>query len=66
MSAQTYASGYRSPDPRGPVRTITAIHESSGPTLITKDCGHTSEHAQHFTYKLGAQIHCFDCREQKS
>lgn len=50
-------------DPRGPHRTITAIAESCGPTLITKSCGHTSECANHFTYKLGARIHCYACRE---
>jgi hypothetical protein len=50
-------------DPRGPHRTITAIVESTGPTLITTDCGHTSECANHFTYKLGARTHCFQCRE---
>lgn len=55
-----YPSSY---DPRGPLRRITAIQESAGPTLITKECGHTSEHANHFTYKVGADIHCFDCRK---
>jgi hypothetical protein len=50
-------------DPRGPHRTITAIGEGCGPTLITKSCGHTSEYANHFTYKLGARIHCYACRE---
>lgn len=50
-------------DPRGPHRTITAMVEGAGPTLVTKDCGHTSEYANHFTYKLGARIHCFQCRE---
>lgn len=59
--AETYAQGYRAPDPRGPTRTIVSIRESGGPTLITKDCGHTSEYANHFTYKVGALIHCFHC-----
>ena len=50
-------------DPRGPHRTVEAIAEGSGPTMITKSCGHTSEYASHFTYKLGARIHCYQCRE---
>lgn len=64
MNGQTYATGYRAPDPRGPVRKIIAVKESAGPTLVTKDCGHTSECANHFTYSVGASIHCYACGQQ--
>jgi hypothetical protein len=50
-------------DPRGPRRVIVSVQEGSGPTLITKSCGHTSEYANHFTYKVGAPIHCYGCRD---
>jgi hypothetical protein len=60
----TAALLYPAPDPRGPMRKIVAIKESSGPTLITKDCGHTSEYANHFTYKVGASLHCYACGQQ--
>lgn len=50
-------------DPRGPIRSIVAIKERTDGTAITKDCGHTSDHAPHFMYKLGARIHCYQCRE---
>lgn len=57
-------------DPRGPSRKITAVDENRvgntfGPTLVTKDCGHTGEYANHFTYKVGASLHCFDCRDAR-
>lgn len=65
MQPETYEVGYRAPDPRGPVRRIVAIKEGDGPTLITADCGHTGEYANHFTYKIGASIHCFDCRQSR-
>jgi hypothetical protein len=50
-------------DPRGPFRHIIDIQESSGPTIITKCCGHESGHAQHFTYKIGEEIRCYRCGE---
>lgn len=49
------------PDPRGPTRTITAITERSDATILTLSCGHVSDYAPHFTYKLGAYTRCFDC-----
>lgn len=66
MNSSTYATGYRAPDPRGPLRKIVSVKESAGLTLIMKDCGHVGEHANHFTYKVGASIHCFACREPQS
>lgn len=50
-----------SPDPRGPSRTIQAIEERRDITLLTLDCGHVGRFAQHFTYKTGRTVHCFDC-----
>lgn len=54
-------SASRSVDPRGPMRRIVAINERSDGTAITCDCGHTYNRAQHFTYKIGADIRCFSC-----
>lgn len=50
-------------DPRGPSRIVTGIVERTDGTAITRDCGHTSDCNQAFTYKLGARMHCFQCRE---
>jgi hypothetical protein len=50
-----------SADPRGPMRRIVAIVERSDGTAITCDCGHTYDRAQHFTYKIGADIRCIEC-----
>lgn len=59
----TIIEPWRVIDPRGPYRTVTAVVADTGPTLITKDCGHTSEYANHFTYKVGTRMHCYACRE---
>jgi hypothetical protein len=48
-------------DPRGPMRRIVAIVERTDGTAITCDCGHTYDRAQHFTYKIGADIRCIEC-----
>jgi len=48
-------------DPRGKVRTITAVELTRGATLVTCDCGHVGKFAPHFTYKIGASIHCYSC-----
>jgi hypothetical protein len=63
-------SDYMRIDPRGPSRKIVAVDRNVvdnvvGPTLITKDCGHTGEYANHFTYKVGASLHCFACRDAR-
>lgn len=50
-------------DPRGKVRKIVKIEEQPTITLITKDCGHCTGYAQHFTYKVGTSIHCYECKD---
>lgn len=52
-----------SPDPRGPTRIITAVDDRSRNdiTLVTLECGHVAHCANHFTYKVGKPLHCFDC-----
>lgn len=51
-------------DPRGPHRTITGIQETPSATIITTDCGHAYGRAAHFTYTMGARIHCFRCAQE--
>ena len=51
------------PDPRGPSRRIIAIEQGSGPTMLTKECGHRTPYANHFTYRLGDTVNCFTCGE---
>lgn len=48
-------------DPRGPVRTITAIEERTDATLLTLDCGHVGRFNQIFHYKLGNPVRCHEC-----
>ncbi len=52
-------------DPRGPIRTITAIEERSDATLLTLDCGHVATCNQIFHYKIGASERCTFCLEAK-
>jgi hypothetical protein len=49
-------------DPRGPMRKVVAV----GVTVetnhhVTFECGHQTEMAQHFWYKVGSEMHCFQC-----
>jgi hypothetical protein len=40
------------------------VEESSGPTMITFDCGHVSKFANHFHYVVGSETYCFKCGEE--
>jgi hypothetical protein len=51
-------------DIRGPLRTITAIEETAGFTLLTLDCSHVSRCNQIFHYKVGAESRCTFCIDQ--
>ena len=49
-------------DPRGPLRTIIATGDTPQTNHeVTLDCGHQPDLALHFHYKVGAQMHCFQC-----
>src|ERR1019366_4144203 len=55
-------------DPRGPMRTITAVGEyrksidgSGGCIPVTFDCGHIAELNFTFSYRVGDTLHCFAC-----
>lgn len=60
-----------STDPRGPLQTITAIHDfretqrrnGSGTVRpVTLDCGHTVELNATFGYRIGEKQRCFSCK----
>lgn len=44
-----------------PLREIVGIAEASDGTTLTLSCGHVAQHAQHFTYTLGAKTPCLAC-----
>lgn len=55
-------------DPRGPVRTITAVGEYRQSTTalggcipMTLSCGHISEGNFTFSYRVGDPSRCFEC-----
>jgi hypothetical protein len=58
-------------DPRGPLRTITKVEtpihlgKDGQPyintTLVTMDCGHTSDMNPIYTYRKGDSIRCYRC-----
>lgn len=60
-------------DPRGPVRTITAVGEvrrATAPTIgdctpVNLSCGHVSEMNWIFQYKVGAYCRCFQCGQDE-
>ena len=52
---------HQSSDPRGPTRKIVSVECRTDITLVSLECGHISDCAQHFTYKVGAMMHCFNC-----
>lgn len=56
--------GSQTTDPRGPIRTIKTIEETSSATLLTMDCGHVGSHAPHFSYAIGDSLHCFKCGQE--
>lgn len=60
---ETKANPQTNTDPRGPVQHITAVEVEETPsrTWVTLDCGHISEMNQIYTYKIGAEMHCFHC-----
>jgi len=60
-SKRLTGSIWNTKDPRGPMRTIVEVVTSAGPTLLTLSCGHVGTFANHFTYKVGAETHCFQC-----
>lgn len=51
-------------DPRGPIRKVVEIEETTTATFLTLSCGHRGSHAQHFTYRIGEPCHCFQCGEE--
>ncbi len=52
-------------DPRGPLRTATAVELTNTITLVTLDCGHVANFVTHFRYRVGNKYHCFQCREEE-
>lgn len=49
-------------DPRGPLRTIVAVGDTRQTRhLVTFDCGHKPDLVQHFCYKVGERMNCFQC-----
>lgn len=57
---------WRIKDARGPYRKVTAVDRDpeGGLTLVTfGPCGHVSGLNQIYTYRVGAEMHCFKCRE---
>lgn len=49
-------------DPRGIKRCQTAVDASGcGPVLVTMECGHISERANHFHYRVGDECFCYEC-----
>ena len=49
-------------DPRGPMRRIVSAGSTTRDNhIVTLECGHMPELAQHFWYKVGNEIHCFQC-----
>lgn len=59
-----------SADPRGPMRTVTGIYDirpSTSPNIsgdvrpLRLSCGHIAECNQIFHYKMGQDMHCFEC-----
>lgn len=50
-------------DPRGPIRQIVSIERTTCEVLATLSCGHIAHFATHFSYKVGSDSHCFQCRD---
>jgi hypothetical protein len=48
-------------DPRGPLRTATAVELKDGVPFVTLDCGHVRQFASHFSYRVGDTHNCFAC-----
>ncbi len=48
-------------DPRGPLRIVTDVKTSAGPTLVKFSCGHVAELNNTFSYRVGAEGRCFKC-----
>lgn len=54
--------GGNSVDPRGPVRRIISVGDTPQTNHhVTLDCGHKPQLAEHFWYKVGADMHCMRC-----
>jgi hypothetical protein len=53
-------------DPRGihQKQTRVLVDPNGGTTLVQFECGHISEMAQHFTYKIGDVRFCFKCGKE--
>lgn len=49
------------PDPRGPYRTATKIHNTPEAALVTLSCGHVANFVTHFSYKIGDEHRCHAC-----
>ncbi len=49
-------------DPRGPVRTITAVGNTRETShILTLNCGHVREFVPHYTYRVGDLCRCLLC-----
>lgn len=62
----TTIAPWRIIDARGPYRKVTAVNADphGGATLVTMGpCGHVGEKNQIYTYRVGDDMHCFQCRE---
>jgi hypothetical protein len=53
-------------DPRGPIRQIVSIEERTDATLCTLTCGHVARFNQTFSYKVGSDQHCIQCKDLAS
>lgn len=46
-------------------RAIVSVTNTKEKTIATLECGHVSEHAPHFSIKVGETVRCYDCGAHK-
>jgi hypothetical protein len=59
---QQHLNGLRvRPDPRRPLRSITAVRHDEKGTYPTFECGHVGNFTRCPTTNIGDRAHCFQC-----
>ena len=61
-------SKQKNTDPRDPIRIIIEIEKDpdGGPTFLVLSCRHRVERVNHFSYLIGGEEHCRECKRHEA